>query len=274
MNYIFQIKMFYDWLETNPISDSAINLWHALMHMNNKALWKQEFTVAISTLELKTSLSKSSILRARNTLQQSGRIVFKSRNGQQSAIYSIVAFHGGAQSEAETVTQTGPQTGPQTGSQTVPISNTKLNLDETKPIIAGAGTRQPAKKKKNDYSKTEFWQSFVDAWDKFYFGKFNERYNYLDKDFGCLKKIYDFLKKRAEARQFEWSEKVMIEGFYYFLGQAWVKDNWVASNFTIPILLSQFNQIANARKQELAGKGTGGRGGSIDNLQAHKRSTD
>ncbi|ATW24137.1 DnaD domain-containing protein [Candidatus Formimonas warabiya] len=92
MNYIKEINAFYDWLETNSISDSCIVLWHALMHICNKAGWVTEFAVAISTLETKTGLKKDAIIRARQRLQQSGRIIFKSRSGQQSALYIIIPF--------------------------------------------------------------------------------------------------------------------------------------------------------------------------------------
>lgn len=108
LNYIKEINAFYDWLEINSISDSAIALWHALMHINNKAGWIPEFTVAISTLETKTGLKKGAIIRARNRLQQVGRIDFRSRNGQLSAIYKIIPFEfqNGTQSETQTETQT------------------------------------------------------------------------------------------------------------------------------------------------------------------------
>jgi len=94
LNYIREINAFYDWLETNSISDSAIALWHALMHINNKAGWITEFAVALSTLQMKTGLKKDAVLRARNSLQIAGRIKFKSRSGQQSAIYTITPFEG------------------------------------------------------------------------------------------------------------------------------------------------------------------------------------
>ena len=93
MNYIREINAFYDWLETNTLSDSAVNLWHALMHIANKAGWIEEFAVALSTLQLKTGLKKDAIITARNRLQTAGRITFKSRSGQQSAIYSIAPFN-------------------------------------------------------------------------------------------------------------------------------------------------------------------------------------
>jgi DnaD/phage-associated family protein len=92
MNYLKEINAFYDWLETNSISDSSIVLWHALMHINNKTGWVTEFAVTISTLETKTGLRKSAIMRARQRLQQMGRIDFRSRNGQMSALYKIIYF--------------------------------------------------------------------------------------------------------------------------------------------------------------------------------------
>jgi hypothetical protein len=92
MNYIAEINAFYDWLETNSVSDSCIVLWHALMHICNKAGWIPEFAVAISTLEVKTGLKKDAINRARHRLQQAGRIDFKSRTGQLSAVYTIIPF--------------------------------------------------------------------------------------------------------------------------------------------------------------------------------------
>lgn len=84
--------MFYDWLETNPVSDSSIVLWHALMNISNKCGWKVEFAAAISTLSVKTGLKKDAIIRARLRLQQAGRIDFISRSGQLSALYKINCF--------------------------------------------------------------------------------------------------------------------------------------------------------------------------------------
>ena len=93
MNPLKEINSFYDWLETNSISTSVIALWHALMHINNKAGWIPEFAVAMSVLEMKSGLKKGAIITARLKLQQLGRVDFKSRAGQQSAIYRIIPFH-------------------------------------------------------------------------------------------------------------------------------------------------------------------------------------
>jgi hypothetical protein len=138
LNYIREINAFYDWLETNSISNSAIVLWHALMHINNKAGWITEFTVAISTLETKTGLKKDAVLRARNRLQQVGRIAFKSRQGQQSAIYSIIPFLDSSSgcvvlndTNCDTNRNTNRElTATLTATQTASIN--KLNINETK----------------------------------------------------------------------------------------------------------------------------------------------
>lgn len=92
MKYLEEIESFYDWLETNPISDSAIALWHALMFTSYKAGWKLEFTAANSTLESRSRLKKDAIIRARNRLQQLERIEFTPRPGNQSTVYRIIPF--------------------------------------------------------------------------------------------------------------------------------------------------------------------------------------
>ena len=92
MNYIKEINAFYDWLETNSLSTSEIALWHALMHINNKSGWAEEFTVATSVLCIKTGLADRTIRDTRNKLKQKGRIDFRSRKGNQSAIYKMISL--------------------------------------------------------------------------------------------------------------------------------------------------------------------------------------
>lgn len=89
LNYILEIKAFYDWLEVNQLPTSAIALWHGLMHMANKTGWKDNFTVAVVVLEIKTGLKKQAIINARTILQNKELITFKSRGGNQSATYTI-----------------------------------------------------------------------------------------------------------------------------------------------------------------------------------------
>lgn len=89
MNYLLEIRAFYDRLEVKPLSASAIALWHALMHTCNKTGWAEEFSVAVTVLSHKSGLSERSVANARNELKTKGYIDFKSRSGNRSAIYKL-----------------------------------------------------------------------------------------------------------------------------------------------------------------------------------------
>ena len=93
MNYIKELNAFYDWLETNGLSLSGIALWHALMHINNKTAWMDEFAVAVSVLCVKSGLAPRTVSSARNELAQKGRIKWRQRKGSQAALYSIIPFY-------------------------------------------------------------------------------------------------------------------------------------------------------------------------------------
>ena len=129
MNYLAELKAFYDRLELNPLPSPAIALWHALMSIANKTGWQQEFTVAMSVLVLKSGLSESAVKRARNRLAQDGFITWKSRSGNQSAVYSIISL--AVQYDPQNVPQTVPQTVPQSVPQSERINKHKLKQDKT-----------------------------------------------------------------------------------------------------------------------------------------------
>lgn len=126
MNYIKEINAFYDWLELNSVKPSAVILWHTLMHLNNKAGWIQEFTVARSVIEAKTGLKKDAYYNARNQLKQLGRLEFKER-GNKATVFMLIPF---VPSEKQTTTQTIIQTTTPTVSPTVTPTFNKLK--ETK----------------------------------------------------------------------------------------------------------------------------------------------
>jgi DnaD/phage-associated family protein len=92
MNYEKEVYSFYDWLELNGLSPSAINLWHALLHINCKAGWQETFTVAESVLCNKTELTDRTLRKVRNELKQKGLIDFTSRKGK-APVYKVYYFH-------------------------------------------------------------------------------------------------------------------------------------------------------------------------------------
>jgi hypothetical protein len=134
LNYIREINAFYDWLETNRLSLSAIALWHALMHINNKAAWTDEFAVAVSVLCVKTGLSPRGVTEARNELKNKGRITWQSRKGNQSAIYRIISLSEELQAiNADNGADNRADNGADNRADNHAILN-KLNKNETKQI--------------------------------------------------------------------------------------------------------------------------------------------
>ena len=124
-----EILAFYDYIESNPqMTDTCICLWHALMYQANKTGWKREFSVAISTLELRTSLKRNAIYTARNKLKQFGLIDFNERTGNLSSIYTINSFVSFKQTQDETQ----PQTQTDTQGETQPQNINKQNKTKRK----------------------------------------------------------------------------------------------------------------------------------------------
>lgn len=89
MNYIKEMNAFYNQIEINPLSSSAVALWHTLMHINNKTGWKQTFTVAAGVLRIKAGLKDSAFKRARIELHEKDYLSFQSRGGNLAAQYEM-----------------------------------------------------------------------------------------------------------------------------------------------------------------------------------------
>lgn len=155
MNYINEIKAFYDQLETNSLPSPAIVLWHALMLINNKTGWQPEFAVAVSVLEVKTGLNAKAIERARNTLQQAGLITWRKRKGNQSAVYSINSLYDKLNSSfvAQDVVQSVPQPVAQPVLQSVAINKQNKTKQDNNPL--------PPKGSKTKNQEEE-WETLVE----------------------------------------------------------------------------------------------------------------
>ncbi len=92
INYLFQIKAFYEWLEQNDLSAAAIALWHGLFYMWNISFWSMPFTPAMTSIIARTGLGKTTILRARNELKAAGLLTIKESGGRSPTRYNLVPF--------------------------------------------------------------------------------------------------------------------------------------------------------------------------------------
>ena len=138
MNYLAEIKAFYDRLELSPQPNTVIALWHALMSIANKAGWPDTFTVAQSVLGLRSGLNASALKRARNKLATDGFIEWKQRGGNQSAQYRILSLvvQNQCKSEPQFAPQCEPQSEPQFAPQCEPINKTKTKTKTYIPPIS------------------------------------------------------------------------------------------------------------------------------------------
>lgn len=91
MNYLKEMNAFYNKLDFQPLSGSAVALWHTLMHFNNRCAWKKEFSVAAGKIRSISGVKGGSFSRAREELQANGLIRVTSRGANQAALYQMIS---------------------------------------------------------------------------------------------------------------------------------------------------------------------------------------
>ena len=101
MNYMVEVKMFYDWLETHSLTPAAITLWHGLMFIANRSGWKNPLPISLSTIESRTMIPRASIYRERERLRQAGLIDFATKGGKASCLYTIHSLSQHLESHTE-----------------------------------------------------------------------------------------------------------------------------------------------------------------------------
>lgn len=89
MDYIKELNAFRDFQMYNRLTTSQIVLWYALIQTNNKAGWRESFTVANPVLQFMTGLSRQSLDNARNQLVQLGLIDYTSGTTRQAGRYKL-----------------------------------------------------------------------------------------------------------------------------------------------------------------------------------------
>ena len=141
MNYLQEILNFEKLQELNRVSPGQARVWYVLMYLNNITGWKTWFTVASSTLEFRSGLSRQGVIKARNELKQLGYIDFKT-NGRSATSYhlkSLIAHS--VQPSLQDSVQGSVQDGSALYKQSKTKQNKTNNSDKSKP------TRHDTKKK-------------------------------------------------------------------------------------------------------------------------------
>lgn len=131
MNYLQEILNFEKLQELNRLAPGQARVWYVLMYLNNITGWQSWFTVASSTLEFRSGLSRQGVIKARNELKQLGYIDFKT-NGRSATSYHMKPLTQGSvqpslQDSLHDSLQGGVQGGVQTSSALYKQNKTKQN---------------------------------------------------------------------------------------------------------------------------------------------------
>lgn len=190
MNYLIEIRLFYEWLETNDLSSSGIALWHGLMYIANRSGWRVELNIPLNTIILRTGLSRTTIYKERIELKRYGLIDFIINEGSQSGTYRIISFEsrivaalipepddnieGPSGFASVTRTQSGTQTGmqndfvsatrTQTGTQSGNIYKHKLKQGSKK---SGESSKEKIKTDDLAFIDDPGWREVIRPWLEF-----------------------------------------------------------------------------------------------------------
>ena len=92
MNFLLQVRELGNQQLIAPLPAGQYMLLQALLTINNNCGWLEEFTVALSTLESFTGLSRAGVQKARRALVNKGYIEFKS-NGTKAGSYKLFKLY-------------------------------------------------------------------------------------------------------------------------------------------------------------------------------------
>lgn len=170
MNYLTEIKLFNEWLETEQLLSNAIVLWYALMFTANRCGWRNEFAVSFSVLQSRTKLDRSTVWRMRKVLVDRGIISVEERGGNRSALYRLHSFERLFASQRTTLTATQSDSNPSEALQGATLSATvhRLNRDSSEKEKEGsAGEKRKSCAKKREMprlNQAQFLLTLDPAW--------------------------------------------------------------------------------------------------------------
>ncbi|SFF85911.1 DnaD and phage-associated domain-containing protein [Halobacillus alkaliphilus] len=91
MNYLRELNGFFDQIELDGLSASAVGLWYTMMQFANKSGWREEFSVPASALRLKSGLKETAFKRARKELVDKGYIEHRSVDRNHAPFYKMIS---------------------------------------------------------------------------------------------------------------------------------------------------------------------------------------
>lgn len=231
LNYIREINAFYVWLEENSLTPAAINLWHTLMHIHNKAGWRKNIGIARSVIHKKSGLGKTAYYRARDLLKEKGLIEYEEQ-GTRSTIFKLNPF---CEDVCKNVELSQNRTKPkQDLSQKKPRTNSNLSHNKTNRGYSLSHNKTDLKlitsKQKHDDETDEFF--------KMHFGK-----------------LTPFLTQELDYWKKELGEELVLEAMQRAAGyqKGWtyakgILKNWLKQQVTSLNEVREYDQIFHGKK--------------------------
>lgn len=145
MNYLQEILNFEKLQELNRLAPGQARVWYVLMYLNNITGWQSWFTVASSTLEFRSGLSRQGVIKARNELKQLGYIDFKTNGRSATSYHMKPLMQGSVQPSLQGSVQDSLHDGLQGGVQT---SSTLYKQNKTKQNKTNNSDKSPATRHK------------------------------------------------------------------------------------------------------------------------------
>ena len=106
MNYVQELRNFYIRIVENPLNSTEQALWNRLMAYDNSFAWKDKFKIANSRLMMDLSISKTSLVRARESLIKEGFIEYESGYQGHAGVYKMVPINIEYSEESGTINKT------------------------------------------------------------------------------------------------------------------------------------------------------------------------
>lgn len=178
MNYIEQIRKFWQCNNERPIGCNATALYFYLLNINNSLGWKDTFRHSDRYIAIQLGISVNTVRTAKNLLAQLGLISFKAPQKKSKSLDGCTLYSLSTVLNNDTVPDTVPDTDANTDVDTVPdtIPDTRDKLNKTKQeniesrslsppgenleeqVSDGSGngkTKKPVKKKEKSSGKKE-----------------------------------------------------------------------------------------------------------------------
>ena len=235
MNYIELINKFWLLHEEHSFCTTEIALFFYLLKINNQCSWKESFRRNNSKIEADLRISFNTMKNARNKLQQSNVIDFKTKNGSSDVSYKITLSNFDEVGDEVTI-EVGDEVAIEVGDEVVAP---KDKLNKTKP-------KQTNKSKSHSETavsgEDSVFKNLVKIWFEFHYEKYQFKPTFSAIDGKKLKALVEKLKKLSESKNFEFTNSVAEGSFQKFLNMAY-QDNWIRSNFQLQILDSKFDSI-------------------------------